>query len=191
MSLGIHVTPRRNLEGIAKRGIDAVPFWRSIDAWRHPLTLQLRYEPCVNIVEGKSRFDIWNAAYDSLKAGKIHLDGSSRGRFGIARLGLFFVDTENETILQRREKNLFVRLGLSKRSAYIGGEIEELRIRGPIRAIKEIRFSRLEMHELDNVSRSFDWFSGNMMIAEAIASRIESELARITLGGNGSLLRTG
>ncbi len=94
----------------------------------------------------------------------------------MARIALFFVASGSEAILERREKNLTVRFGWSKRYAYKGEKIEELRVQGPVRAITEIRFTEDEIYELEDISRSSSWFSSNMGVAEAVTLRIENEM---------------
>jgi hypothetical protein len=141
----------------------------------------------VNITEGKDHNEVWRATYDSLRAAKIHLDGSSRGRFGLDRMGLLFVETDKAKLLEKRQRNLVIRFELFKSGAYRGDNIEELRLEGPLLPLTELSLSGFGGSA--HTTRRQGWLYSNMIISDKIATRVEEITAELVSDRTRELMR--
>ena len=140
-----------------------MPFWRSMQPWRHPLSFAFTYEPRVNILNDHDDVRLLEAVHDSLRVAKIHQDGTSRGPIRLGEIGMFLVDVESETILRLIERGL----------------LRELVLKGPVKAITEIENLDRVYHPAASVA-STDWRFYNRILMMGVATKVKEAARRFS-----------
>ena len=172
MGTAFHSTTTKRAPGILKEGLKKQPFWKSMEPIRRPLGFKLRYSPFANVISGKTRTEIAESIYDSLKATTIHLSKTSRTKFNLRKMSFFLTNIQKSQIENKREKVFLVRTKRSKINAIRGGKIEELTLQSPPSALTEFVLTEKEIEELEKKTQNLNWLSSNKLIASELAVKV-------------------
>jgi len=175
---GLHATPSKRVAVIGSRGLKRQPFWKSMATWRNPKNFRFFFTPLANIVSGKSRREIVDAAYDALKAANIHITFSGRTRFKLEKLRMFLVDLDKADVKSSRQKLFAVRTGRSKKTRQYGETIDELGLECGPEALEEISLSPEEIRKIREETAEMDWLQANRFAAEIVAQKILKEIGK-------------
>lgn len=175
-NIAIHSTPKKKSDSVERQGLKKQPFWKSAQSWRQPTRFRFSYNAKVSKVSGKTKKQIFEAVYNSIRAANIHLTKSSRKKFKIAEIAFFLVDLDKSRIIGEKEKQFYIKTGLRKRGAKFGGKLEDYELAAPSEALTRMSLSNEEIISLERETANLHWSKANNIIAEAVTVKLLQKL---------------
>ncbi|MFA5931179.1 MAG: hypothetical protein WC821_02625 [archaeon] len=172
MGTAFHATTKKRAPGILQKGLREQPFWKNMEPIRRPLGFKLKYSPYANVISGKTRVEIADAVYDSLRNATIHLSKTSRKKFDLRKMSFFFADIKKSKIENTKERIFLSTTMQSEAGTKFKGKLEELQLTSPPSALTEFVLTQKEIEELEKKTQNLDWLEANKLIARELAIKI-------------------